>query len=260
MRGWSFGFFAVVILFGFIFLSSCFYVIQPGERGVLVTLGKADPVVKTEGVGFKAPLISSVQRISIRQQTQEATAPCFSSDLQQVNLKVQVLYSIPESSVVKIYQDYLGDPFQALIAPRVQEAIKEQTAMMSAEQIVKNREKVKAQSLEAARHKIGSILVVADLVIENVDLSNELEHAIEAKMVQEQEAAKAKFVQQKTEIEAQTAIIKAKGEAEAIRVRAEGLSKNREIIELLIVEKWDGKTPQVVGAGVSGANMLLPIK
>jgi prohibitin 2 len=103
-------------------------------------------------------------------------------------------------------------------------------------------------------------LVVADLVIENVDLSNELEHAIEAKMVQEQEAAKAKFVQQKTEIEAQTAIIKAKGEAEAIRVRAEGLSKNREIIELLIVEKWDGKTPQVVGAGVSGANMLLPIK
>lgn len=92
----------------------------------------------------------------------------------------------------------------------------------------------------------------------NVSLSGELEAAIEAKMVQEQEAAKAKFVQQKAEIEANTAIIRAKGEAEAIRVRGRALQDNPGLVQLQIVEKWNGVSPLVVGSG-SGANVLLPI-
>ncbi len=53
------------------------------------------------------------------------------------------------------------------------------------------------------------MLLVEDVVIQNIDLSHELETAIEAKMVQEQEAAKAKFTQQKAQIEADTVVIKA---------------------------------------------------
>jgi len=78
-------------------------------------------------------------------------------------------------------------------------------------------------------------------------------------MVQEQEADKAKFTQQKAQIEADTAVITAKGEAEAMRVRGEALKENPNFIQLQIVEKWDGKTPLVVGGGAGGANMLLPI-
>jgi prohibitin 2 len=85
-------------------------------------------------------------------------------------------------------------------------------------------------------------------------------------MVQEQEAAKARFTQQKAQIEADTAIIKAKGEAEAIRVRAEAIRDNPGLIQLQIVEKWDGKAPLVIGGGAGGegganggANILLPL-
>jgi prohibitin 2 len=164
--------------------------------------------------------------------------------------------------VVRIYSEYSGDPFDSLIAPRVQEALKEVAALQSAEQIVKKREDVKVKSLAAAREKIGSILILEDLVIENIVLSKELETAIESKMVQEQEAAKARFTQQKAQIEADTAIIKAKGEAEAIRVRAEAIKDNPGLIQLQIVEKWDGRSPLVVGGGAGeggGANILLPI-
>ena len=112
-------------------------------------------------------------------------------------MDLQVLFRVPEASVVQIYQGYAGDPFDSLIAPRVQEALKEVTALESAEQIVKNREEIKDKALASARIKVGSILVVDDVVIQNIDLSKELETAIEAKMVQEQEAAKAKFTQQK---------------------------------------------------------------
>ena len=54
------------------------------------------------------------------------------------------------------FQDYAGEPFDSLIAPRVQEAIKEVAASQSAEQIVKNREEeVKTIALSCAA-KINS--------------------------------------------------------------------------------------------------------
>lgn len=234
------------------------FIIEPGHRGVVVTMGKVSPVFAPEGFGSKAPFITSVIPVSVRQQTKSAQADCYSADLQQINVELKILYRIPESSVVRMYQDYSGDPFDSLISPRVAEAFKEVTALQSAEQIVKKREEIKTKALAAARAKVGELLVIEDIVIQNVSLSKELEHAIEAKMVQEQEAAKAKFIQQKAEVEANTAIIRAKGEAEAIRVRGKALQDNPNLIQLQIVEKWDGVSPLVVGAG-TGANVLLPI-
>ena len=237
------------------------FVIPPGHRGVLVTLGKVSPVFAPEGLGFKLPLVTTVVPVSVRQQTTLTKTACYSSDLQQIDVELRVLYRIPENMIVKMFRDYSGDPFESLISPRVSEALKEVTALQSAEQIVKKREEVKSKTLDAARAKVGDLLVIEDVVIQNVALSTELETAIEAKMVQEQEAAKAKFTQAKAEIEAQTAIIRAKGEAEAIRVRGRAVQDNPGLVQLQIVEKWNGVSPLVIGGGASGgsANILLPI-
>jgi len=251
---------AILIFVVIITASTSSYVVQPGYRGVEVTLGKVSPVFKPQGFGYKTPFITTIIPVTIRQQTRELTADCYSADLQQVKMELRVLYRIPEASVVQIYQGYAGDPFDSLIAPRVQKALKEVTAMESAEQIVKNREMIKTKALAGAREKIGTMLVVEDVVIQNIDLSKELETAIEAKMVQEQEAAKAKFTQQKAQIEADTVVIKAKGDAESIRIRGEALKQTPAFIELQIVEKWDGKAPLVVGGNTGGGvNMLLPL-
>src|SRR5450432_286762 len=251
---------AILIFVIVIAASTSTYIVQPGFRGVEVTLGKVSPVFKPQGFGYKTPFITTIVPVAIRQQTREVQAACYSSDLQQVNMDLQVLYRVPEASVVQIYQGYAGDPFDSLIAPRVQEALKEVTALESAEQIVKNREEIKDKALAGARQKVGSILVVDDVVIQNIVLSQELETAIEAKMVQEQEAAKAKFTQQKAQIEADTVVIKAKGDAESIKIRGEALKLTPAFIDLQIVEKWDGKAPMVVGgANGGGVNMLLPL-
>src|SRR5664280_2973154 len=137
-----------VLLFIIIALSSSTsYVVDPGTRGIKVTLGKADDRFLPEGFGFKAPFITSIVPVNIRQKTESVRAECFSSDLQQVITDLRVLYSVPEQSVVQIYKQFAGDPFDSLIAPRVQEAIKEVTAMQTAEQIVKNREEIKVKTL-----------------------------------------------------------------------------------------------------------------
>src|SRR5258707_11024166 len=237
------------------------YVVDPGFRGVEVTLGKVSPVFKAEGFGWKTPFITRIIPVTIRQQTRDLSADCYSSDLQQVKTELRVLFRVPEASIVQIYQGYAGDPFDSLIAPRVQEALKEVTAMQSAEQIVKNREDIKTKALAGVRQKIGTLLIVEDVVIQNIDLSHELETAIEAKMVQEQEAAKAKFTQQKAQIEADTVVIKAKGDAESIKIRGEALKLTPAFIDLQIVEKWDGRAPLYVNGSSTGgsANILLPL-
>ena len=252
---------AVIAFVIVVCIFSASFVIPPGNRGVLVTMGKVSPIFAPEGFGFKPPFITNVLPISIRQQTKIANADCYSSDLQQISIGLKILYRIPENMVVKIFQDYSGDPFDSLVSPRVSESIKEVAALQSAEHIVTKREEIKAKALAAAKVKLGNLIIIEDIVIESVALSKELEAAIEAKMVQEQEAAKAKFVQQKAEIEANTAIIKANGEAQAIRVRGKALQDSPGLVQLQIVEKWNGISPLVVntGGGGGGANILLPI-
>ncbi len=251
----------IVLVVVVVLASSATYIVQPGYRGVAVTLGTVAPDFRPEGFGLKQPFLTHIYQISVRQQTRAMPAECYSSDLQQVKMEVHVLYRVPEESVVKIFQEYAGEPFDNLIAPRVMEALKEVAATQSAEQIVKRREEIKNRALELARRKIGAqFLHVADLVIYNLALSNELETAIEMKMVQEQEAEKAKFTQLKAQIEADTAIIRAKGEAEAIQIRGAALKANTDFIKLEILQRWNGRSPLVVGGGGgSGGGVMLSL-
>jgi prohibitin 2 len=241
--------------------SSATYIVDPGNRAIKITLGKAEDRFLPEGFGFKTPMITRIVPVNVRQRTQALRADCFSSDLQQVRMDLRVLYRVPENSVVQIYKQFAGDPFDSLIAPRIQEAVKEVAALQTAEGIVKNREEVKQKALAAARIKIGDVLNLVDLVIRSIELSPELERAIEAKMVAEQEAAQARFTQMQKQVEAETAVIRARGEAEAIKVRGEALKLNPAFLRLEIVEKWNGKSPMVVPnvPQGSGAGLLLPM-
>src|SRR5690349_12322720 len=115
--------------------SSATYVVNPGYRGVEVTLGHVSTLPKPEGFGLKMPFVTQVHPVLIRQQAGKFDAECYSSDLQQVKIALRVLYRIPEGKVVTLFRDYGGDPFQTLVQPRVAEAIKELTAMRTAEMI-----------------------------------------------------------------------------------------------------------------------------
>jgi prohibitin 2 len=248
---------ALLLLVVVIVATAGTYVVDPGYRGVEVTMGSVSPAFKPDGFGFKVPLVTSITPISIRQQTVEDKAECYSSDLQQIHIELRVLFRIPESSVVRVFRGYDGDVFQSLVAPRVHEALKEVVASQSAEQVVKNREHIKSHSLELAKKKIGKLLVIEDIVIQNIELTKELEQAIEAKMVQEQEASKSKYLQNRAQIEADTAVIKAKGEAESIRIRGEALKQNPTFVDLQVVDKWDGIAPLIVG---QGDNIMMPLQ
>lgn len=241
-------------------------VVEPGSRGVRVTLGKVSPTFESEGLKFKAPFITEIVQLSVRQQTEELSTQCYSSDLQQVQATVKILYRIPENAVVPLYRDFEGAEYPALIAPRVVEALKEVASAQSAEMIVQNREAIKLQTLEATRKKIGELpaggplIAIEDITLSDLTLSAELNAAIEQKMTQREEAERARFVQRQAEIEAQTVIIKAKGDAESIDIRGKALRESPAFLKLQIVERWDGTSPLVIGGSAgSGANVLMPL-
>ncbi len=236
------------------------YIVPPGHRGVKVTLGKVAPDFRPEGLGFKAPFVTTVHLINTRLQTVHHDTICFSKDLQEVSIRFGVLYRIPEESVVEIFHKYKGDPFVNLVLPRVDESLKEVTKERDAQNTVRDRYEVKLSAEEIARAKVGSLIVIEDLVLENIFLSAKLENAIEEKMVQEQRANKALFEQAKAEIDAQTAIIQAGGEAESIRIRGEALAGNPAFIDLKVVEMWDGKLPRAISGDREGARLFLPIR
>lgn len=258
---------AILIFVLIVGATSATTVVEPGHRGVRVTLGKVSPMYETEGLKFKAPFISEIYQISVRQQTVDLVTECYSSDLQQVKATIRVLYRVPENAVVPLFRGYEGSEFEALIKPRVIEALKEAASTQSAEMIVQNRETIKLQTLEATRKKIGELpgeggplIFIEDTPLSDLSLTMEMNAAIEQKMTQKEEAERARFSQQQAEVEAKTAIIKAKGEAESIQIRGKELRGNPAFLKLQIVEKWDGVSPLVVGGDSdSGANILVPM-
>lgn len=247
----------LLILFLAFLLHGCgCSIVDPGHRGVKVHLGEVTPTAFPEGLVWHLPLLTSIRNISVQQETWTMKAECYSSDLQQVSIDLKVLYRIPEANVVKIFRDYGDKPFESLVAPRVQESMKEVTALQTAENIVKKREQMKIDVLKLVKQKLDGLLIVEDVVIENETLSKELETAIESKMVQQQEAAKAEFLKQKATVEAETALIRAKGEASALDITGQALKNNPQILTLEMIKKWNGIAPQALGN--TGTLLQLP--
>ena len=243
-----------------IFSISAFHVVPPGHRGVAITLGKVSPTFRPEGPTIKIPFIQQIVNVPIKQITETGHAEAFSSDLQTVKVKFNILYRIPEARVVELLRDYRGNPYDALIEPRIQEAVKQVAAVYRAEDLVKNREKIKLEAIEKVRKDTGGLLTIVDLVINNIDLTDELERAIEQKTIREQEALAKEFELKKAQKEAEITIVNAEAEAKAVEIKGRALKASPAVIELEIAKRWDGKSPSSVVVGRGGANVLLPLK
>jgi glyoxylase-like metal-dependent hydrolase (beta-lactamase superfamily II) len=84
-------------------------------RGVKVTLGTVSPDPLPEGFGFKAPFITSVTPVDVRQNTVLMKADCFSSDLQQIKVQLNVLYRVKADAVVAAIKKRADRPIRYVI-------------------------------------------------------------------------------------------------------------------------------------------------
>lgn len=232
-------------------------IVPAGSRGVMTIFGKIDPLVFTEGLHFRIPLVQTMHLIDVRIQKGEGSGEAASKDLQSIRASVAVNYRIRPEAAVEVFRNFGQEIEYRLVLPAVQEAVKAATAMYTAEELITHRPEVRNKIRAHLNERIGRHgIAVEEFSITNFQFSKSFDEAVEAKITAEQQKLKADRDLQRIEVEAQQKIAQAKAEAEALRVQREQITpdllKLREIENTkLAIEKWDGRLPQTsVGGGV----------
>jgi regulator of protease activity HflC (stomatin/prohibitin superfamily) len=239
------GLFLLIILIN---IFSFFIVINPGERGILLQLGTVKGIYDT-GLHFQMPIINNVVVMDVRTQKSEDTVDAASKDLQYIEGTIALNYHVDPANVDKIYQQVGVEYADRIISPAIQESVKSVTAQFTAEELITKRPAVKEELLIKLRERLDNYFVVVDDVsIVNFNFSEEFNNSIEAKQTAVQNALKAENDLRRIEIEAKQQIETAKADAESIRIQGEALRENAGLVQLKMVEKWNGQMPYYVGA------------
>jgi prohibitin 2 len=235
--------------------------VETGNVGVITNFGRVTGQVLDSGWHIVGP-IDHVTEVSIRTITTQTDASCFSKDLQDVTIALAVQTRITKERASDIYKNF-GTEYMSQATPKILDALKAETAKYDAAEIIANRDQIRSEALKAAQDRLTGFVDVLDLSIVNVAFSDDYEKAIEAKQVAQQRAEQAKYELQQAEVEAEKKVASAKGEAEAIQIRGDALAKNPAVIDLELINKWDGKAPDTLvnagGGGNSAASIILPI-
>ena len=238
---------ALSLLVGITLLKSSFVTVNPGERGVVIRLGKVQNSILDEGTHPILPFITSIKRINVRIQKTDIEASAGTKDLQSVTTNIALNWHIEPSKVNKIYQQ-IGDEqdlVTRIITPALNEVLKASTPKRTAEEILTKRAELKDEiDQEIQKRLAGYGIHVDDVALVNVAFSSEFAKAIEAKQIAEQQAKQAEYEALKASKEAQAEINRAKGQAEAQRLMRQTLTP--ELLQKQAIEKWDGQFPQVM--------------
>lgn len=240
-----------------------FVVINAGNRGVITTFGKVNPIVLEEGLHLRIPIMQQVTEINVQIQKGEGDGDAASRDLQQVHAKIALNYHLIPNRVAETYQAIgdLNSVGDRIIIPAVQEATKATTAKYTAEELISKRPEVRDQISQFMRDRLlRHGIQIDEFSIVNFRFSESFNQAIEAKTTAEQLKLKAERDLERIRVEAEQKIASAKAEAESLRLQKQEITpdllKLREIEnQRVALEKWDGRLPQVTGGSVPLINI-----
>jgi regulator of protease activity HflC (stomatin/prohibitin superfamily) len=235
----------IVIALVVIILLFPFTIIDAGERGVVIQLGKVNRVL-AEGLHWRTPLIESVEKYDIQIRKIEANAIAYSKDIQTVDTTIALQYNIDANSVGILRKEIGADYKEKLIDPAIQESVKAATALFTAQELIEKRPQVRdAIKSQLSERLKGRYINVDDFSIVNFDFSDDYEQAVERKQVAQQKALEQENVTKQVEEQAKQRVASAKAEAEAIRIQAQAITQQggEDYVNLKAIEKWDGKLP-----------------
>lgn len=230
--------------------------IPAGYAGVLLRFGAVQGSLDP-GIHLILPGVNSVELLETRTQKEETQASAASRDLQVVTTILAINFRLDHTTVGEMYAKVGPLYRERIIDPAVQESLKVVTSSYTAEDLIRNRAKVKAEVEAEIIKRLLAYHITVDpqgVSIVNFDFSEEFNKAIEAKQVAQQEAEKQKYVLQQAELQKQTEVARAQGKAQAAKLNAEALkvSGGGLVIAREWIDKWDGKLPSVSAGGGGG--------
>jgi regulator of protease activity HflC (stomatin/prohibitin superfamily) len=253
--------YAIVILIVIIAIFNSFSIVQYGHVGLYKTLGKLSDSTLAPGIHLKIPFVQSIIQVNVQVTKAETDTSASSKDLQPVSTHVALNYSVNRDSAFSLMNN-IGSSFDSVIvAPAIQEIVKEVTAKYAAEDLIAKRDIVAAEIRDLLTKRMAKYdLVVNDINIVNFKFSDAFNQSIEAKQVAQQQALKAENDLKRIQIEAQQKVAQAQADAEALKLKKQEVTpdlislKQIEIQEEAI-QKWDGHLPTVT----SGATPFIDL-
>ncbi|TCK06412.1 prohibitin family protein [Phorcysia thermohydrogeniphila] len=214
-------------------LTRSLHVIDAGEVGVKLRLGKVDKEELYPGVHIVLPWIESVVIFSTRVEKIDMTTKtrnpitALSIEGLPVRLDVTVLYRIVPQKADEIYKNYGVDFAEKVIISIVRETVRNVIARYKIEDLysTKRAELQKTIYDELKKRLLTAHIQVVDLLLRDVRLPKKVVEKIEEKLRAKEEAEKMKFVIEKERLEAERKITEARGIAESNRIIANSLSE-----------------------------------
>ena len=253
----------ILIILALLLFKSTLIFIPPGAVGVVYDRGRGVlPGVMKEGLNFAIPLWQSVQLFDTRlreytmsiapdegalRKDDSLDAP--TSDGQSVRVDATVLFKIMPEAAPEIWRTVGVDYVEKLIRPFSRSQIRMVISRYSAPSIYseKRQEAEKIMTEEIAELLKPKNIIIDKVLLRAVYFSPEYSKAIEQKVIAEQRVKQAEFEVKEATQRAQAKIAEAKGLAEAQILQKASLTS--EYLQLEAIKNWDGKLPQVVGAG-----------
>ncbi|RAV18703.1 prohibitin family protein [Paenibacillus contaminans] len=239
----------VVVILGM----NSFATVQYGHVGLYKTFGKLSDNVLAPGVHVRIPFVQTVIQVNTQVTKSEADTSASSKDLQPVSTHVAVNYSVNKEAVYHLMNNIGGAYDSIIIAPAIQEIVKEVTAKYPAEDLIAKRDVVANEVSDLLTKRLAKYdLIVNDINIVNFKFSDAFNQSIEAKQVAQQQALKAENDLKRVEIEAKQKVAQAQAEAESLKLKKQEITpdlvqlKQIEVQEKAL-EKWDGRLPSVTG-------------
>jgi prohibitin 2 len=227
--------FCLIIVASSVGLTGCMTTIEPGERGVKVSMGKTDENLLKEGFYTFNPFGERIEEFVVRQTTESIITEIQTKDLQTIAVSASVNYKVLDSGVIPIFKNYAGDPWTALIQPRTLESFKTASSKLTASEFIQSRDVIKAFVLNHVNHSLGGLAEISDFAINDIKFSPELTKAVEAKQRKQEEAKGSEYE-----------LTKAQNEAKAMVIKANAMKNNPSLVQMEFMKKWDGKLPEVM--------------
>lgn len=242
----------VAAFFALILLITSISVIGSGNVGVVTFFGKIEPETLAPGFHMLNPL-ADVHSLNLRILTTAADSEAASSDLQTVDTKITLNYSVNGEDAKNIYARIGNNPdyFESsIINPAMSETFKAVVADFTAEDLINRRDKVSHNIDVMLQQKLKPYgILVQSVSITNFQFSQNFNQAIEAKVTAQQRVLTEQNNLARIKVEAQQKIVQAQAEATSLNLQKQAITP--ELLQLrqienqsLAIAKWNGELPK----------------
>jgi regulator of protease activity HflC (stomatin/prohibitin superfamily) len=255
----------VVGLLLLIFGSRMFYVIRPGERGLVFRTisGKLDKeTIRSTGLNVIAPW-NKLYKYNVREQQRDEAMDVLDKNGLSINVDVTVRFNPIYDRIGYLHEVFGTEYVNTLVIPEFRSSVRKVMGRFTAEEIYSTKRNEVESSIitETAIILKGNDIDMRALLIRSINLPAEIKAAIENKLTREQETLAMTYINQREELEAERKLIEAKGIAAYNRTVTVSLTDR--ILRLRGIEATNKLAESanakvvVIGSGKDGMPLIL---